>query len=494
MKKVIYSKITRDRKRKFQTVVKIINENGVKYVLKSPLLSEAREHVLSLVDNYKKLNEAYGDVIKVAPCTLVDNNTVRFEYVEGKLFTEVIIDCINNNEIDKAMGLISRFFSIISDKSVPTFIPDKLFVEVLGDIDNNALSSVSPVSLDWNFNNVIIDNEEQFNLIDHEWVFDFYVPIKFLFYRSIMILSMRSAVPEEFIANLWKTYDIDENQINMLRHMDAVFLEYYRDIDLPQTLHRCTFLLDKGTVSHNLNWLDANNPKVFPDYGNGYSETTKKVCLDFDFRTGRLDTTVVFEKTPERIRFDPVDGLYCAVSDIKIAANGKELPITWQNGSDLNGVMLFDTIDSNIYYENPERARVFTITANIAAFNDEKFLSALKTAQRINIEHASLQQQFAELQVFERQTQRELTQTQELLTQTKDQLAQTCQQLDEANSEIQTLTSLKAAAEENAREMTATAEQWHASYEIITNSCFWKITYPFRKLLDVLKSIFRKKK
>lgn len=460
MKKVLYSRLSRDRRPEFQICTSIIEEDGKKYVLKSAGDLNAKNQLLSLERNSKVLKDIFAEEINIVDCDMVDESTVRFEFAEGKNFIEVLVELYRVNEIQKATELINSFFELIASSSTEEFKPCKQFCDVFGDFScSKPLKGISSACFDMHFNNIVLDEDGRFNYFDYEWDFDCLIPVNYIIFRSMQMLQRTGVFADEFILQFRETFGIDNEQSEIFLKMELAFLSYVRPAQKPYSIFEYSNILGRKNVVHDLNWLDANNPKVFPDYGSGYSEDTKKVCLDFDFRTGRLDTTVVFEKAPERIRFDPVDRLYCTVSDITVTANGKELPIAWHNGSDFNGVMLFDTIDSNIYYENPEHARVFTITANIAAFYDEKFLNVLKTAQNLNAEHASLRQQ-----------------------------------LDKANSETQTLTALKAAAEENAREMKATAEQWRASYEIINNSGFWKITYPFRKLFDVLKSIFRKKK
>lgn len=292
-------------------------------------------------------------------------------------------------------------------------------------------------------------------------------------------------------------------------------------------------------ISSNIRW--NNNPKVFPDYGNGYSESTKIVCTDFDFRYGVLNTKVGFPKAPLRIRFDPVDCLYCLVSEIKVMANNSELPISWHNGSDLNGVMLFDTIDSNIYYENSLGANEFYITAKISAFNDDSFLNALKTAQSQKINLENLQIHVAETynQCVQAQSQLadvngRLSETERNLFDSQNQVISTQEQLNAAQNQVismqeqlntsqnQTLTIVEqhiklqnqfSSTENDLSEAKSriaylesklykiSAEKEHAciesenlkkQYDAISNSTCWKITYPLRKFLDLVKSVFKK--
>lgn len=479
MKKILYSRLSRDRKAQFQICTSIIEEDGYKYVLKSAGCSAAKNHLQSFERNCKILNEIFGDKINIVNCDMVDESTAKFEYVEGRTLTEAVVELYRANEMKRAADYIVRLFEIISSGSTEDFKPCKQFCDVFGDFNYpKPLKGIGSSSFEMHLNNVVIDEHGEYNYFDYEWEFGCLIPVNYIVFRSMRMLLQTGVFADDFFVQFREMFGIDNEQIETFQKMEFAFLSYARSASKPNTIFDYHNLLGNKNVVHNLNWLDINNPKVFPDYGNGYSEYTKKICTDFDFRNGRLDTRVAFEKAPERIRFDPADLLYCAVSDIKVMANGKELSISWHNGSDLNGVMLFDTIDSNIYYENPERSREFTISANIFGFSDEMLLKALKDAQGINAEHMCLQRQYGELQELSLQNQEQLRQTQEQLRQTQEKLDTVEYQLNEEKKSL--------------IEARTSAEQWREAYTIISNSGFWKITYPLRKLFDIVKSIFKK--
>lgn len=45
----------------------------------------------------------------------------------------------------------------------------------------------------------------------------------------------------------------------------------------------------------------------------------------------------------------------------------------------------------------------------------------------------------------------------------------------------------------HAENMRISAEQWCEAYKSISNSKFWKITFPLRKISDSVKSILKKR-
>lgn len=474
MKNILYSRLSRDRKNNFRIITTIIEENGEKYVLKTAGTRDSEKHIQSLKKNYDILSKMYGKSINIIPCTLLDNKTARFDFVEGETLTDRISRLYKVGDLETAVQLIKSVFDIMSsplNDEKCDFKPDEKFKEMFGEFKySKTLKGINPGAIDWQFNNIIVDEKDQLWLIDYEWVFEFTIPINFICYRCIHMLSFTGVISSEFASQLQVIFDIDDDQVPLYQNMEIGFLLYVRNKRQIDTLFDWHNKLGKKYVALNLTCENANNPKVFPDYGKSYSEDTKIVCTDFDFRYGVLNTRVVFPETPLRIRFDPVDGLYCLVSEIKVMADNSELPISWHNGSDLNGVLLFDTIDSNIYYENTTGANEFFITAKISAFNDESLLNALKTAQSQKTDFESLQIQAAE--------------TYNQCVQTQEQLASTQKQLDAVLER------------ETAEKDRLLAELAHMKncYDSISNSTCWKITYPLRKILNLINSLFKKSK
>lgn len=467
MKNILYSRISRDRKSSFQIITTIIEENGEKYVLKTAGTKDSEKHIQSLKKNYDILSKMYGKSINIIPCTLLDNKTARFDFVEGETLTNRIIRLYKAGDFETVVQLIKSVFNIMSsplNDEKCDFKPDEKFKEMFGEFKySKILKGINPGAIDWQFNNIIVDEKDQLWLIDYEWVFEFAIPINFICYRCIQMLSLNSVINSEFASQLQVIFDIDDNQIPLYQNMEIGFLLYVRNKRQIDTLFDWHNKLGKKYVALYLTGESANNPKVFPDYGESYSEATKIVCTDFDFRYGVLNTRIVFPKAPLRIRFDPVDCLYCLVSEIKVMADNSELPISWHNGSDLNGVLLFDTIDSNIYYENTTGANEFFITAKISAFNDEGLLNALKTAQSQKTDFDNLQIQAAE---------------------TYNQWVQTQKQLDAV---------LEREMVEKDRLLSELAYMKNC-YDSISNSTCWKITYPLRKILNLINSLFKKSK
>ena len=83
------------------------------------------------------------------------------------------------------MGLFWQFLS--SQKDVEALCAGRKIPEIFGEISLPDGLTAAPVSnLDMVFSNILMDGEG-FAVTDYEWVFDFPVPIQFLFARSLLL-------------------------------------------------------------------------------------------------------------------------------------------------------------------------------------------------------------------------------------------------------------------------------------------------------------------
>ena len=79
---IVYSKYSRSRRPEYQIVTLIESDGENKVVWKKALTPEARPHIERMFSNYKTLCEIYGKD-HVAKADITDEDTVRFDYVEG---------------------------------------------------------------------------------------------------------------------------------------------------------------------------------------------------------------------------------------------------------------------------------------------------------------------------------------------------------------------------------------------------------------------------
>lgn len=71
MRKVLYTKFSRERRNEFQIMTRITEEDGIRRVWKLPLQKEGELHIRHMYENYRKLEHlyAYADV-QICPCEL----------------------------------------------------------------------------------------------------------------------------------------------------------------------------------------------------------------------------------------------------------------------------------------------------------------------------------------------------------------------------------------------------------------------------------------
>lgn len=116
--------------------------------------------------------------------------------------------------------------------------------------------------------------------------------------------------------------------------------------------------------------------KFYPDFGEGYSESTAVFTGEYDAESGYYYGKVVFDRPPVSVRFDPVNESYCVLSDLSIITSSGRLEPAKTNGKCFNGTYVFTTTDPQIIFENKCNSREFKIKAQICPF---KNISAAET-------------------------------------------------------------------------------------------------------------------
>lgn len=171
-----------NRNEKFQIKTIIFKSNNKKLVKKEPYSVLANQHVLNIIRNYSWLQNSNWFYVPVEK----ERDSVIFPYIEGKSFDDELLTSIERNNVNKFKdSLMAYYKKLVSDKLID-FEMNPEFADIFGaenSFDNQKSLLIS--NIDVNFDNIIIDDSGKWNVIDYEWVFDFPVPVNFLFYRSI---------------------------------------------------------------------------------------------------------------------------------------------------------------------------------------------------------------------------------------------------------------------------------------------------------------------
>lgn len=192
--KIIYSKFNRERLPRFQTETSIYKENGVIFAKKKALGDNALKHIKDIYANFLLLQNRSKKIIRIAKANLQKNEIV-FEYINGTSFDKLLLDSVFQRDKFGFLNLITEYIQLINNMTPVKkgkFKTDSKFAEIFREkFELNCTSYLEVANIDLIFENIIIDEEGNYTIIDYEWVFDFAIPLNYILYRSIINLFFK---------------------------------------------------------------------------------------------------------------------------------------------------------------------------------------------------------------------------------------------------------------------------------------------------------------
>lgn len=191
--KVNYVKYNRERLPQFQTETSICEQDGKLFVRKRALTGSAAVYIKSIFSNYLLLKKTYKNA-NIVQATL-NSNEVIFEYKDGKTYDLLLLDAILEDNKEKFLGYINDYVSFINNlegSNKEDFYSDRFFRDIFGvSFEAKNVSCLRVANIDMLFDNLIIDSNNKFNVIDYEWVFECKIPISFIIFRSLYVFYAR---------------------------------------------------------------------------------------------------------------------------------------------------------------------------------------------------------------------------------------------------------------------------------------------------------------
>lgn len=225
----IYSKFTKERDLKFQIETAIYeDQESNRIVIKSPLNSEAVNHILRMFENYQYFLNNHIDML--LPCKM-NGNSVSFPYLKGKSLYSQMLNAAQEKNKSAILELFGEYMEIIHllYPETYTFKKSEQFVEVFGDIDFTVETMASKkIDVDLTFDNIVY-TEDGIRILDYEWIFDFDIPLKFPVYRAIYALFVKNANDLiEVISDeeLYQIAEISKEERDQFAQMNSRFMEY----------------------------------------------------------------------------------------------------------------------------------------------------------------------------------------------------------------------------------------------------------------------------
>ena len=110
--KCIYTKFAPERNKQFAVQTSIVVCDGIKYVKKTAMYSEAEQHIKAMVENCNILTDIYGKDC-VAQCIHSTSSEMYMEYVSGETLSVILENLLSEKQYDEFYDLINKYVLFI---------------------------------------------------------------------------------------------------------------------------------------------------------------------------------------------------------------------------------------------------------------------------------------------------------------------------------------------------------------------------------------------
>lgn len=228
--KKIFSKFTRERDARFQIETSIYLENGRKFTAKRPLTGAAVSHVAALYKNYQYFQEKGVELF--TECEPFEDG-VRFPFVEGVTGYTQLLEAAEAGDRGRFNDLLEIYKRIVETSccgEFTEFVSGPEFETVFGSRPELAgKKACKRLDIDLTFDNLIFTPEGEKRIIDYEWMFDFPVPLEFVYYRAVLALYVRNgAGMNAFLSEpeLFTWFGLGEKEQEIYGQMNEAFNDY----------------------------------------------------------------------------------------------------------------------------------------------------------------------------------------------------------------------------------------------------------------------------
>ncbi len=303
---ILFSKMSNERDNRFAICTKIVEEDGVRSVQKSPLYPEGRDHILRAEEDYRLLEQQYSRSKFVPNRVNISDDTAVYEYLNGENLHDRLV-LLSDSDEEGFHDLIFKFFHEIDATADGTFRNTEEFTEVFGQTFRENESASSVTNLDILPDNIIV-SDGVWNVIDYEWTFRFPIPILFLKWRVLNYWNIRTGDAVTLKQRGFYTEaGISEEDDALFTLMEASFQEYVQGKKIPLRIQYRSitpgadyFNQRTGEIGHE----NRINAEIYFDTGEGFSQRQRiRTFADAD---GKVEFHVPLAGL-NALRVDPSD-------------------------------------------------------------------------------------------------------------------------------------------------------------------------------------------
>lgn len=225
----IYIRYNRDRLEKYQIKTTIQQDSsGQKKVLKQALNHKAKQHIYNYYKNYHLFKEKYPHA-SLAQCKKI-KDVLCIQFIEGETLESKMLYFLAKKDLPSFYNLLNEYKAYIETFATQIKIDNasKLennFYSAFIALDTNGLECMELANIDMNFDNIIINNNGSYTLIDFEWIIKCPIPIHYIIFRAIYSFYLKniSYLGDDKFEHLCQYFGIDSNKITTYIQTERLF-------------------------------------------------------------------------------------------------------------------------------------------------------------------------------------------------------------------------------------------------------------------------------
>ncbi len=261
-----FIKINSQRSEEFRTITLIEKEENSDedlIVSKIPFNSKSRNHIHNMHDNSDKKFGKIGFLENE-----MDGDKFSYPYIESKSLENNFIDAILADDKDGFFRLLEEYYDALFYDSFETNeYATVQFVNIFKVNSTKKFHCHEITNLDVIFNNIFIIDGEYVS-IDYEWLFDFPIPLEYIFYRVVHHHLKSNPVFKDFITltEIYEHFELDKNDTVLFQKWERSFLKYvYGNILRPKGRIIPKNYLDRLDSMQDFETMIVESPQLSDD-------------------------------------------------------------------------------------------------------------------------------------------------------------------------------------------------------------------------------------
>lgn len=347
--KTVYSKYSNDRAARYAIRTDLAMAKDGLVAIKYAENIAAEKHIDNIMKSYELLSERYANSsLSICPCETIDGG-IRFKFIKGKTLEEVL-DAVLDNE-DEFTKIIGEYYNRIS------------FNEGFEVTDKDLI-----------FSNIIIDEDNNWNVIDYEWTYQEIIPSEQILARALYCYVLGaekrkkldvSSMAEQVTGKV-DIYDFEKLNQNEIKYQKSITGGDKSMSEIRDSIHMEVLPVVDAIARYEISQQEKK-VQIYFDEGNGFSEEKSifvmPECNKTSGETGDNAESsnnliwIKLNKNVKTLRFDPKMKA-CMIADTVAyvkRANGDIVYFPTKkvthNGVDAgNGVVAFSHNDPNFTF------------------------------------------------------------------------------------------------------------------------------------------------